>query len=72
VIRSEAVCESAASIPNRHIHDNGALDQKSLDEGVMLHWNVPSLYLADSLVKPSPSNKYFFQLKEEHWIFFKK
>jgi hypothetical protein len=72
VIRSETVCESAASIPNQRIHDNGALDHESLDEGVMLHWNVPSLYLADSFVKSSSSNKYFFRFKEEHWIFFKK
>jgi hypothetical protein len=72
VIRSEAVCESAASILNQHIHENRALDHESLDEGVMLHWNAPSLYLEDPLVKFSSSNKYFFQLKDKHWIFFKK
>jgi hypothetical protein len=57
---------------NQHIHDNGALDHESLDEGVMLHWNSPSLYVADPFVKSSSSNKYFFQLKDKHWIFFKK
>jgi hypothetical protein len=72
MIRSEAVCESAASILNQHIHDNRALYHESLDEGVMLHWNAPSLYLADPFVKSSSSNKYFFQLKDKHWIFFKK
>jgi hypothetical protein len=72
VIRSEAVCESAASILNQHIHENRALDHESSDEGVMLNWNAPSLYLADPLVKFSSSNKYFLQLKDKHWIFFKK
>jgi hypothetical protein len=60
VIRSEAVCESAASILNQHIHDNGALDHESLDEGVMLHWNAPSLYLADPFGKSSSSNNTSF------------
>ncbi len=72
MIRSEAVCESAASILNQHIHDNRSLDHESLDEGVMLHRNAPSLYLADPFVKSSSSNKGFFQLKDKHWIFFKK
>ncbi len=72
VIRSEAVCEDAASILNQHIHGNRALDHESLDEGVMFHWNTPSLYLADPFVKSSSSNKYFFQLKDKHWILFKK
>jgi hypothetical protein len=71
VIRSEAACESTASIPIQHIHDNRALDHESLDEGVMLHWNAPSLHLADPFAKASSSNKHFFQLKDKHWIFFK-
>lgn len=37
----------------------------------MLHWNSPPLYLADPLIK-SCLNNYFFQLKDKHWIFFKK
>jgi hypothetical protein len=66
VIRSEAVCESAASILNQQIHANQALDHEFLDEGVMLHWNAPSLYLANPFVKSSFSNKYFFELKDKH------
>jgi hypothetical protein len=72
VIRSEAVCESDVSILNQHIHGNRALDHESLDERVMLHWNAPSLHVADPFVKSSSSNKYFFQLEDKHWIFFKK
>jgi len=72
VIRSEAVFEGASSILNQHIHGNQALDHESLDEEVMLHWNIPSLYLKDPFVKSSSSNKYFFQLKDKHCIFFGK
>jgi hypothetical protein len=36
-IRSEAVCESAASILKQHIHGNRALDHESLDEEVMIN-----------------------------------
>ena len=36
-IRSEAVCESAASILKQHIHGNRPLDHESLDKEVMLH-----------------------------------
>jgi hypothetical protein len=71
VIRSEAVCESAASILKQHIHGNRALDHESLDEEVMLHWNAPPLHLADSFIESSSKN-YFFRLKDKHWIFFKK
>ncbi len=70
-IRSEAVCESAASILKQHIHGNRALDHESLDKEVMLHWNAPPLHLADPFIK-SCLNNYFFQLKNKHWIFFKK
>ena len=70
-IRSEAVCESAASILKQHIHGNRALDHESLDKEVMLHWNAPPLHLADPFIK-SCLNNYFFQLKEKHRIFFRK
>jgi hypothetical protein len=58
-IRSEAVCKSAASILKQHIHDNRALDHKSLDKEVMLHWSAPPLHLADPFIK-SCLNNYFF------------
>ena len=70
-IESEAVCESAASILKQHIHGNRALNHESLDEEVMLHWNSSSIHLADPFIK-SCLNNYFFQLKDKHWIFFKK
>jgi hypothetical protein len=70
-IRSEAVCESAASILKQHIHGNRALDHKSLDEEVILHWNAPPLHLANAFIKSSLDN-YFSQLKDKHWVFFKK
>ena len=53
------------------IHSNRALDHESLDEEVMLHWNAPPLHLAEPFIKSSLDN-YFFQLKDKHWIFFKK
>ena len=59
-IRSEAVCESAALILKQHIHGNRVLDHESLDKEVTLHWNVPPLHQVLS------------QLKDKHWIFFKK
>jgi hypothetical protein len=70
-IRSDAVCQSAASILKQHIHGNRALDLESLDEEVMLHWNAPPLHLADPFIKSS-LNTYFCQLKDKNWIFFKK
>jgi hypothetical protein len=70
-IRSEAICESAASILKQHIRGNRALDHESLDKEVMLHWNAPPLHLADPFIK-SCLNNYFSQLKDKHWIFFKK
>jgi hypothetical protein len=71
VIRSEAIWESTASILEQHLHGNRALDHESLDEEVMLHWNAPTLHLADSFIK-SFSNHYFLQLIDKHWIFLKK
>src|SRR5579862_8008146 len=70
-IRSEAVCKSVASILKQHIRGNRALDHESLDKEVMLHWNAPPLHLTDSFIK-SCLNNYFSQLKDKHWIFFKK
>ena len=70
-IRSEAVCESAASILKQHIHGNRVLDHESLDEEVMLHWNAPPLHLAGPFIKSSLDN-YFIQLKDKNWTFFKK
>jgi hypothetical protein len=70
-IRSEAVCKSVASILKQHIRGNRALDHESLDKEVMLHWNAPPLHLADPFIK-SCLNNYFSQLKDKHWIFFKK
>ena len=70
-IRSEAVCESAASILKQHIHSNRVLDHESLDEEVMLHWNAPPLHLAGPFIKSSLDN-YFIQLKDKSWTFFKK
>jgi hypothetical protein len=37
----------------------------------MLNWYAALLHLADPLIKSS-SNNYVFQLKDEHWTFFKK
>jgi hypothetical protein len=71
VIRSEAVCDSAASISKQHSHGNRALNHEFLDEEVMLDWNATLLHLADPFIKSS-SNTYFFQLKDKHWIFFRK
>jgi hypothetical protein len=70
-IRSEAVCESVASILKQHIRGNRALDHESLDKEVMLHWNASPLHLADPFIK-SCLNNYFSQLKDKHWIFLKK
>ena len=42
-IRSEAICESAASILKDHIHNNRSLQHKSFDDEVILHWNAPLL-----------------------------
>ena len=70
-IRSEAVCESAASILKQHIHGNRALEHESLDKEAMIHWNAPSLHLADPFIKSSLNN-YFFQLKDKQWDFFRK
>jgi hypothetical protein len=70
-IRSKAVCESAASILKQHIHANTALDHDSLDQEVMLHLNAPALHLADSFIKSS-LDRYFSQMKDKQWLFFKK
>jgi hypothetical protein len=50
-IRSEVVCESAASILKQLIHGNRALDHEFLEKEVMLHWNAPPLHLADPFIK---------------------
>jgi hypothetical protein len=43
VVRSEVICQSAASILKQNIHSNRVLDHESLNEEVMLHWNTPPL-----------------------------
>jgi len=43
VIRSEAICQSAASILKQHIKGDRVLDHESLNGEVMLHWNTPPL-----------------------------
>ena len=70
-IRSEAVCESAASILKQRIRGNRALDNDSSDKEVMLIWNAPLPHLADPFMKLCLNN-YFSQLKDKHWIFLKK
>ncbi len=70
-IRSEPVCESAASILKQHIHSNRALGHESLDKEVMIHQHLPPLHLADPFIR-SFLNNYSFQLKDKRWIFFKK
>ncbi|CAF3767738.1 unnamed protein product [Rotaria sp. Silwood1] len=70
-IRSEAICESAASILKGHIHGNRSLHHDSLDNEVMLHWNAPPLHLADSFIKHSLDH-YFSSKKEKNWLFYKK
>ncbi len=70
-IRSETVSESATSVLKQHIHGNRALGHESSYKEVMIHWNAPPLHLADPFIKSS-FNNYFFQLKDKHWIFFKK
>ncbi len=71
VIRSEAVCESAASILKQHTHGNRSLDHISLDEELIVYWNATPLHLADPFIKPS-INHYLFQLNDKDWIFFRK
>lgn len=63
-IRSEAVCELAASILKNSIHSNRSLQHISLDEEIMLHWNAPPLHLADSFIKYS-LNEYFSHTKDK-------
>ncbi len=70
-IRSEAVCESAASILKGHIHNNRSLLHSSLDEEVLLHWNAPPLHSADLFIKSSLNN-YFSNKKDRQWLFYKK
>ena len=50
-IRTEVGCETAASILKQHIRGNRALDHESLVKEVILHWNVPSLHLAEPFIK---------------------
>jgi hypothetical protein len=70
-IRSEAVCESAASILKGHIHNNRSLQHSSLDEEVMLHWDATPMHLADLFITSSLDD-YFSQKKDRHWLFYKK
>ncbi|CAF4879870.1 unnamed protein product [Rotaria sp. Silwood2] len=70
-IRTEAICESAASILKGHIHGNRSLNHDSVDSKVMLHWNAPPLHLADSFIKHSLDD-YFNSKKEKNWLFYKK
>jgi hypothetical protein len=71
VIRSEAVCKSAASILKQHTHGNRSLDHEFLDEELMLYWNATPLHLADPFIKSSINN-YLFQFNDKDWIFFRK
>ena len=57
-IRSETVCESAASILKRHIEGNRSLQHTSFNDEVMLHWNAPPLHSADLFITSS-LNDYF-------------
>ncbi|CAF1172828.1 unnamed protein product [Didymodactylos carnosus] len=70
-IRTEAICESAASILKGHIHSNRSLHHDTLDNEVMLHWNAPPLHLADLFIKHSLDD-YFSSKKDKHWLFYKK
>jgi hypothetical protein len=70
-IRSEAVCESAASILKAHIHNNRGLLHENLDNEVLVHWNAPPLHLSDSFIEQSLDN-YFMNKKDKNWLFFKK
>ncbi|CAF3372710.1 unnamed protein product [Rotaria sp. Silwood2] len=70
-IRTEAICESAASILKGHIHGNRSLNHDPLDSEVMLHWNAPPLHLADSFIKHSLNDNFSSQ-KEKNWLFSKK
>lgn len=70
-IRTEAVCENAASILKQYIRGNRALEHESLNKEVMLHWNALSLHQADQFIKSYLDN-YFPQLKDRKGIFFKK
>ncbi|CAF3503961.1 unnamed protein product [Rotaria socialis] len=70
-VRSEAVCESAASTLKGHIHNNRSLQYDSLDEEVMLHWNAPPMRTADLFIRSS-LNDYFSHTKQKQWLFYKK
>ncbi|CAF3669590.1 unnamed protein product [Rotaria sp. Silwood1] len=70
-IRSEAICESAASILKGHIHNNRSLQHKSLDDEVFLHWNAPPLHLADKFIEQSIDD-YFINKKDKTWLFYRK
>ncbi|CAF2972578.1 unnamed protein product [Rotaria sp. Silwood2] len=70
-IRTEAICETAASILKGHIHGNRSLNHDPLDSEVMLHWNAPPLHLADSFIKHSLNDNFSSQ-KEKNWLFSKK
>jgi hypothetical protein len=43
----------------------------SLDNEVMLHWNAPPLYFADSFIKHSLDH-YFSSKNEKNWLLYKK
>jgi hypothetical protein len=70
-IRSEAVCESAASVLKENIHNNRALHHDNLDNEVLVHWNAPPLHLSDSFIEQS-LNGYFMNKKDKNWLFYKK
>ncbi|CAF1328449.1 unnamed protein product [Rotaria sordida] len=70
-IRSEAICESAASILKGHIHNNRSLQHKSLDDEVFLHWNAPPLHLADKFIEQSIDD-YSINKKDKTWLFYRK
>ena len=70
-IRSEAICESAASILKGHIHSNRSLHHDSLDNEVLLHWNALPLHLTDAFIKSSLDD-YFNSKKAKNWLFYKK
>ncbi|CAF1506452.1 unnamed protein product, partial [Didymodactylos carnosus] len=70
-VRSEAVCECAASVMKIHIHQNRALDHDSLNDEVLIHWNAPPLHLATQFIEES-LDLYFNRLQDKHWLFFKK
>ena len=65
--RSEAVCESISSVLKARIHNNRSLEHISLDDEVMIHWNVPPLNAPDLFLRYSLDD-YFIHTKDKHFF----